>query len=118
MNKLSVLWPTGAIVVTVVFLALFVGPAVPPAVGVLPPAKFDVYFLTIGSRGNLVAYGSSYSVDVVVKIVAGLEKPYVEVQKGNDPGGLFSKKGEFVAWGYGGTLYVPNLQNVKDLLIQ
>ena len=84
---------------------------------VLSPHHTSVYFIVDRPKG-FVAYVPEGSVYVGVKIQPNLTEPYVEVPKQmrNDrwAGRL---KGEYVAWGLGGTLYVRDLGQLKSLIL-
>lgn len=104
-----------------VFMSFYVfmpGPAVASPV----PAKFEVYFLTLGDKGRLTAYGPAYAVGVVVKMDVSTVpySPYVEVpKKRNEPIKLFGEvEEEYIAWGYGGTLHVKDRKQLEELVLR
>lgn len=107
-----------AAIIVMSFYVFMPGPAVASPV----PAKFEVYFLTLGDKGRLLAYGPAYSVGVVVKIDVSTVpySPYVEVPKRrNEPIKFFGEaEGEYVAWGYGGTLHVKDRKQLEELLLR
>lgn len=82
------------------------------------PVKVDVYFLTLGKSGNLVAYVPGRQINVGVKIDSSITKPYIEVSKAKNKPKMWETNGEeFIVWGSGGTLYVKDVQQVKNLLL-
>lgn len=91
-----------------------------PAVASPAPAKFEVYFLTLGDNGRLVAYVPTYSVNVAVKMDANTAGPYVEVPKRrNEPiKWLGEAEEEYIAWGYGATLHVKDRKQLEELLLR
>lgn len=82
---------------------------------VLTPHRTSVYFVVYGSDG-FVAYVPEGSVRVGLKIQPNLTEPYVEVPK-EKKSAFRMGDGEFIAWGYGGTLYVKDLEQFKNLIL-
>ena len=80
--------------------------------------KFEVYFLTLGGSGNLVAYLPNHTGTVSVKFDNNIVIPYVEVPVMQEKQVLTGKREEFVAWGYGGILYVKNREQLESLLLR
>ena len=87
---------------------------------VLAPHRTEIYFLIYGESG-LVAFVPERSVSVGVKIQADVTSPYVEVPKIMIPNSFWSmsnnKEKEVIAWGYGGILYVKDLEQLKSLYL-
>lgn len=83
---------------------------------VLAPHRTEIYFLMNGKNG-LVAYVPGRSVSVGVKIQSNVTEPYIEVPKEMNNDRWAGPKGEFIAWGYGGTLYVKDMEQLKGLFL-
>jgi len=86
---------------------------------VLAPHRTDIYFLVDRPTG-LVAYIPEGSVVVSIKVNSNIAKPYIEVPKKvykHDPMGLSGKDHIGIAWGFGGTLYVKDLEQLKGLIL-
>ena len=89
---------------------------------VLEPHRTEVYFLIENTRYcGLLAYIPEGSVCVSVKVVSNTleNRPYIEVARSiNEYNKFLGPIGEpYVNWGLGGTLYVKDIQQVKDLLL-
>ena len=82
---------------------------------VLAPHRTDIYFLMDRPNG-FVAYVPEGSVRVGIKIQANVTEPYIEVPKQVNNDSWAGPKGEYVAWGLGGTLYVRDLEQLKSLV--
>src|SRR3989344_5295711 len=92
-----------------------------PLVAELPSTMLEttVYFVIIGESGNLVAYIPDQRLSVVVRIDSKVSAPYIRVPLINDePKNRIQTKEKIVAYGLGGTLYVKDRQQLKDLIIQ
>ena len=85
---------------------------------VLAPHRTEVYFLMNGKNG-LVAYVPERSVSVDVRIQPDVTKPYVEVPRIMifDNFWSWNPNKEAIAWGYGGTLYVKDMEQLKNLIL-
>ncbi len=81
---------------------------------VLTPHRTSVYFVMDRPNG-FVAYVPEGSVSVGIKIQSNVTEPYVEVPK-ERKSSYGQGDGEFVAWGWGGTLYVKDLEQLKSLM--
>ncbi len=82
---------------------------------VLTPHRTSVYFVVDRPNG-FVAYVPEGSVSVGIKVKSDVTEPYVEVPKQRESY-YGMGEGEFVAWGFGGTLYVKNLEQFKGLIL-
>lgn len=82
----------------------------------LAPYQTEVYFL-METPTCLMAYVPEHSLCVNVKIQPNVTKPYVEVSKMKNSDFMAGAKGEFIAWGFGGTLCVKDLEQLKKLLL-
>ena len=80
----------------------------------LTPHHTSVYFVVDRPNG-FVAYVPEGSVNVRIKIQPNVTEPYVEVPK-ERKSAYKQGDGEFVAWGWGGTLYVKDLEQLKSLI--
>lgn len=83
---------------------------------VLAPHYTSVYFV-VDRPSGFVAYVPEGSVYVGLKIRANVVEPYVEVPKQTNTDIRAGLKGEYVAWGLGGTLYVKDLEQFKNLIL-
>lgn len=81
----------------------------------LTPYHTSVYFVVDRPKG-FVAYIPEGSVYVSIKIQPNLTEPYVEVPKQMNNYGFARPRGEYVAWGLGGTLHVKDLEQLKSLI--
>ncbi|MBI2674538.1 MAG: hypothetical protein HYX22_02270 [Candidatus Yanofskybacteria bacterium] len=86
---------------------------------VLTPHRTSVYFVVDRPNG-FVAYAPEGSVFVNIKIQPDITEPYVEVPRTRINTDYSSKllDGTYVAWIYGGTLYVKDLEQFKGLLLK
>lgn len=83
---------------------------------ILTPHRTSVYFIVDRPNG-FVAYVPGGSVYVGVKIQPNVTEPYIEVPKQINNNRFAGPKGEYVAWGFGGTLYVKDLGQLKNLIL-
>ncbi len=111
-----IIYSTVSTIIVVIFVIFLAFSPMSVTAGTVP-AKFEVYFLTIGSAGNLVAYVPEQAISVSVKIDSEAESPYVEAPVISGKNGFLGKKEEWVAWGFGGTLHVNSVEKVKSLLL-
>ncbi|MBI2068523.1 MAG: hypothetical protein HYT67_00215 [Candidatus Yanofskybacteria bacterium] len=82
---------------------------------VLAPHRTSVYFV-VDRPDGFVAYVPEGSVRVGIKIQPNVTEPYVEVPKQKKDAYQMGE-GEFVAWGFGGTLYVKDVEQFRGLLL-
>ena len=81
---------------------------------VLTPHRVSVYFV-VNRPNGFMAYVPEGAVRVGIKVRSSVTDPYVEVPKRRKSDYRMGE-GEFVAWGLGGTLYVKDLEQLKNLI--
>ena len=81
---------------------------------VLTPHHTGVYFVVDRPNG-FVAYVPEGSVSVGIEFQSDVTEPYVEVPRQRRSSYQMGD-GDFVAWGFGGILYVKDLEQLKSLI--
>jgi hypothetical protein len=84
------------------------------------PLRVDgIYFVFLSSTGDFVAYVPGHAIKVVLKIDSNVTEPYIEVPKFRisslPPVG---RSEEYVSWLSGGTLYIKDQEQLRNLLIR
>lgn len=114
---LSVCGVCGFSVAVIIFAYFFITSM--PSMANTTSVKSDVYFVTLSQSGQFVAYVPDHSVNVNIKIDANVTKPYVEVAKITNKSKVWETNADdFTAWGLGGTLYVKDVPQLKELLLK
>lgn len=120
MLKLAKYFGYFGICLAVLAVFLLVLNSTPVVVANPTPKIFEVYFLTLNAHGQLIAYvpGQSGIVKVEYDHAVSTQVPRVEVATMTEKRLLGNKKDEFVAWGYGATLFVRDREQLESLIVR